>query len=86
MDDFRQTNDRRYRNVRVAVTWPVVVAAVYVVIVGIGIPIATNFFPQSFVGRNLRNEWGAVVWWSAILIPPLIFALIADRVRRRSRR
>lgn len=86
MDDFRQANGGRGRNLRVAVTWPVVVAAVYIVIVGIGIPVATNFFPESIVGRSLRNEWGGVVWWSAILIPPLIFALIVDRVRQRSRR
>ena len=84
--DFQPADGEKARNLQVAVTWPVVAAAVYIVIVGIGIPVATNFFPESIVGRSFRGEGGGVMWWCAILIPPLVFASIVDRVRQRNRR
>ena|SRR6185437_11611143 len=55
-----------------AASWLHFVMASYVVIVGIGIPVATNFFPQSPVGRaflHLPRPMGGVVYFLALSVP-----------------
>ena len=79
---------RKHRNCgfELDVGWPGVVVAAYVVGVGVGIPVAANFFPTSLVGSTFRGEWGGLLWWLVLLVPPYLLGKLLDHLRRRPTR
>ena len=79
----REARKHRSSGFELDVGWPGFVVAAYVVGVGVGIPAAANFFPTSGVGVTFRGEWGGLLWWGVLLVPPYLIGKLLDRFRRR---
>ncbi len=67
--------------IRAPVGWPLVLIAIYVVVVGVGVPVATNIFPESLIGRlflALPGIWRGIAWGFLVLIVPFLLGRLFD--------